>query len=73
MKRIMSMSMLNELLDIVEKQKDEHIELYDYLSTVKRTHNTLYSVHRDGAVCLQMHRSTFESTRCLPINEPHDL
>lgn len=67
------MKMLNELCDLVEQNKNEHQELNDYLQKVKNSYNTLYSVHRDGAVCLQLHRSTFESTRCLPINEEHDL
>lgn len=73
MKRLMSQKNLDLLITLIDQQDgDEYVELRDYLHQVKRSYNALYSVHRDGAVCLQLHRSTFESTRYLPIGESHD-
>lgn len=63
MKRLMSREMLSELISIVEPQKEEHSELYDYLMhtwTACHYNSTLYACNLDGAICLQWHLSEFK-------------
>lgn len=73
MKRLMSQKHLNQLIELLQQQSsDEYDEVLDYLLNVKKHHNALYSVHIDGAICLQRHRAVFESDKLLPIGEEYD-
>ena len=63
MKRLMSREMLRQLIDIVEPHKEEHLELYKYLTitwTACHYDSTLYACNVSGAICLQRHLSEFE-------------
>ena len=63
MKRLMSREMLQELIELIELHKEEHPELYKYLTitwTACHYNSTLYACNVDGAICLQRHLAEFE-------------
>jgi hypothetical protein len=63
MKRLMSREMLRELIDLVEPHKEEHLELYKYLTitwTACHYNSTLYACNVDGMTVMQRHLSEFE-------------
>ena len=64
MKRLMSREMLKELIDLVELHKEEHPDLYKYLSitwTACHYNSTLYACNVDGMTVMQRHLSEFDS------------
>lgn len=63
MKRLMTREMLKELISLVEPHKEEHSELYKYLTitwTACHYNSTLYACNVSGATCLQYHLSDFD-------------
>jgi hypothetical protein len=63
MKRLMSREMLRELIDLVERHEEEHLELYKYLTitwTACHYNSTLYACNVDGMTVMQRHLSEFE-------------
>ena len=60
----MSREMLKELIDLVELHKEEHPDLYKYLSitwTACHYNSTLYACNVDGMTVMQRHSSEFDS------------
>ena len=60
----MSREMLKELIDLVELHKEEHPDLYKYLSitwTACHYNSTLYACNVDGMTVMQRHLSEFDS------------
>jgi len=63
MNRLMSLEMLDELIDLIKPHKENHSKLYEYLMitwTACHYNSTLYACNIDGAVCLQQHLREFE-------------
>lgn len=59
----MSREMLQELISLVEPHKEDHKELYKYLTitwTACRYNSTLYACNVDGMIISQRHLSEFE-------------
>jgi hypothetical protein len=55
--------MLQELINLIEPHKDEHSELYEYLTitwTACHYNSTLYACNVDGAIIMQKHLSEFD-------------
>ena len=60
-KRLLPPDRLAVLIELIEPHKDTHPDLYEYLQRAYTAYggSTLYAVHRQGAICLQMHLQEF--------------
>jgi len=63
MHRLLPRSKLAVLITLMEQHKHCHPDLYEYLTLAYSAHggSTLYPVHKDGAICLQLHLREFEA------------